>query len=94
MKQLTKAAIIATCLSVPVLHFGSMSLVLVADPKDLHCVTQWQLPLLGTLGPQASEWWDWIYVLSVVSPPVLWIVVAARKLVFGKWCSAMKPGFN
>jgi len=94
MKQLTKVAIIATCLSVPVLHFGSMSLVLVADPKYLHCVTQWQLPLLGTLGPQTSEWWDRFYVLSFVSPPVLWIMVAARKLIFGKWRSVMKPGFN
>jgi hypothetical protein len=94
MKQLTKVAIIVTCLSLPVLHFSSMSLVLVADSKDLHCVTQWQLPLLGTLGPRASEWWDGIIVLSVIIPPMLWIIVVARKLIFGKWRSAMRPGFN
>ena len=77
----------------PVLHAGSMSLVLVADPT-LHCVTQWQLPLFGNLGRQASEWWDCIYLLSVITLPMLWIIVAARKFIFGKWRSAMKPGFN
>ena len=93
MERLTKVAIIATCLSAPVLHFSQMSLALVADPNDMHCVTQWQLPLLGTLGPQASGWWGGIYVLAFVSPPVLWIVVAARKLIFAKWSSVINHSF-
>jgi hypothetical protein len=82
MKKLTKAAIVATCLSPVVLYATAASQALVSDGKNVYCIVSWYIPVYGTVRVPESAWWTFtqIWLISLLIPPVLWLCVGIRKL--------------
>jgi len=85
MKLLTKAAILVTCLSVAVLYVtGNVSQQLVTDGTHRICVVTWHIPMCGPVRVQEQTWWTFtqIWLFSLLIPPVLWVLVGVRYLVY------------
>jgi len=78
MTRLTQNAILTTFLGAAILYFtDNVALVLTTS---MSCVTLYHLRVLGWLSPRASEWWDWIYVLSILASLAIWTAVTARNV--------------
>jgi hypothetical protein len=83
LRKLLKTSIAASCLALVVLYLTSASQALVSDGNRCYSVVYWKVPFYGLKTLPDNTWWVFvrIWVLTLLTPVVLWIVLGAREIV-------------
>ena len=89
MSRWTKVALTVTCVSAAVLLLtGNVTQALVANRTGQYCIVTWRIPFYRSIRVSESAWWIFtrIWLVSLLAPPLAWLLVAtaalARKIRF------------